>query len=266
MRIWEFTEYRAYLTQILGDGSSRSGKRKMMAEAIGVHTTYVSQVLKGPNEFSLEQAELINIFLQHSDDEGEYFVLLVSKARAGHSKLKSRFESQIQKMRDQRLNIQNRLNSTYAISAKDRERFYSSAIYGAIHVLASIPEFNSVTTIAQVTRLPQSKVQEIVDFMIGIGVLNEVNGKISSGSNHVHLGNDSEVILKHHINWRLHTISNLQFIDRDDIHYSACLSLSKEDAFRVKESILANLKTNVDIVTKSKEELAYVMCLDFYKL
>ncbi len=77
---------------------------------------------------------------------------------------------------------------------------------------------------------------------------------------------DSELILKHHSNWRQHTISNLQFLDREDLHYSACLSLSTADVFKIKESILGNLKSNIDIISKSKEETAYVLCFDFYKL
>ncbi len=119
---------------------------------------------------------------------------------------------------------------------------------------------------AEATKLSRRRVREVVDFMIRLGVLKEDNGKIMSGKNHVHLENDSELILRHHANWRYHTIAKLQFLDRDDLHYSACLSLSIADAFRVKESILANLKQNVDLIAKSQEEVAYVMCFDFYKL
>ena len=266
MRIWEFVDYRSYLTSKLGAEGSRTGLRKKLAAAIPVHTTFVSQVLKGRTEFSLEQAEAINLFLEHTDDEGEYFILLILKDRSENDKLKKRFEKKIQVMRDERLNIKNRLDTTDSISDKDREKFYSSAIYGVIHVLVAIPQFQSIEALSEATKLSRSRIREILDFMTRIGVLKEEGAKFFSGSNHVHLGNDSELILKHHSNWRYHTISNLQFLDRDDVHYSAGLSLSIEDAFRVKESILTNLKHNVDIISKSKEEVAYVMCLDFYKL
>lgn len=226
----------------------------------------MSQVLKGRADFSLEQAEAVNTFLSHSDDEGEYFMLLLLKDRAGSEKLRTRFEKKIQLMREDHFNIKKRLLSSESISAKDRERFYSSSIYGAIHVLAAIPDYRSVEALAKIVRLSQGQVREVVDFMAKIGVLKDENGKISPGTNHVHLGTDSELILKHHCNWRLHTIANLQFLDRDDVHYSACLSLSKEDAIKVKESILNNLKQNIDTIAKSKEETAYAMCIDFYKL
>ena len=266
MRIWEFTNYRAYLAERLGPEGTRTGLRKKLAAAIPVHTTYVSQVLNGRMQFSLEQGESINSFFEHSDDEGEYFILLILKDRSENTKLKKRFENKIQAMRDERLNIKSRLDSTDAISEKDREKFYSSALYGAVHVLAAIPEFGTIDALSDAIRISRSRTREIVDFMIRIGVLKEINGQICSGKNHVHLGNDTELVLKHHANWRQHTISNLQFLDRDDLHYSACLSLSVQDVFKIKESILENLKKNVDVISKSKEEVGYVMCFDFYKL
>lgn len=266
MKIWEFTNYKEYLAHRLGAEGSRTGLRKKLAAAIPVHTTFVSQVLKNRSEFSLEQAEAINSFLEHTENEGEYFILLILKERSGNIKLKNRFEKKIQLMRDERLNIKNRLDSANSISEKDKERFYSSSIYGAIHVLTSIPQFQTIDALSEATKLSKGKVRDIIDFMIRIGVLVEIDNKIVSGKNHVHLGNDSELILKHHSNWRQHTISNLQFLDREDLHYSACLSLSTADVFKIKESILGNLKSNIDIISKSNEETAYVLCFDFYKL
>lgn len=266
MRVWESTDYREYLVSQLGGEGSRTGLRKKLAAAIPVHTTFVSQVLKGRTDFSLEQAEAINAFLEHSEDEGEYFILLILKARAGSESLKQRFERKIEAMRDQRLNIKNRLEVDDEISVRDREKFYSSYYYGAIHVLTAIEGYRTVEDLAQATKLSRTKVQEAVDFLLRLGVLVEEDGQLRPGSRHVHLGTDSELILKHHSNWRLHAITNLQFLDREDLHYSACLSLSLEDAFRIKESILSNLKSNIETITASKEEVAYVMNLDFYKL
>jgi hypothetical protein len=82
----------------------------------------------------------------------------------------------------------------------------------------------------------------------------------------MHLGNDSATVLKHHTNWRLHTLQNLRFVHPENVHYSACLSLSREDAFRIKELLLAELKNNLKIVEKSPEETAYVYSFDFYPL
>lgn len=266
MQIWEFHNYRDYLVFKLGPEGRRSGSRKEMAAAIVVHTTYVSQVLKGKAEFSLEQAEAINTFFDHTEDEGEYFISLLLKDRAGSPKLKSRFENKIQRMRDARINISKRLNVDHAITEKDREKFYSSALYGATHVLCSLPQFGSIETLAEALQLSRKRVAEIVEFLLRIGVLKRENDRLAPGSQHVHLGNDSEMVLKHHSNWRMHAINNLQFLDHQDLHYSACMSISHEGAFIVKEAILETLKRVVEIVGKSEVETGYVLNFDFYKL
>lgn len=266
MKIWEFQNYRDYLIFRLGPEGSRSGARKELAAAIDVHTTHVSQVLKKKSEFSLEQAEAINTFFGHTEDEGEYFISLVLKDRAGSPKLKKRFENKIQGMRDARLNISQRLNVENVISQKDRERFYSSAAYGATHVLCSLPQYGNVPALSEALNLPKKKVAEIVEFLLKIGVLKSEKDDLVPGPKHVHLGNDSEMVLKHHTNWRLHAISNLQFLDKDDLHYSASLSISHEGAFAVKEAILETLKKVVEIVGKSEVETGYVLNFDFYKL
>lgn len=266
MRIWEFTNYRDYLGTKLDAEGARSGLRKKLAAAIPAHTSFISQVINGNADFSLEQAESTNDFFAHNETEGEYFILLVLKDRAGNEKLKKRFAQKITDMQEQNLNIKNRLAKSDEISAKDKEKFYSNSIYGAIHVLAAIEQYQSIEAMAAVTRLSRNRIRDIADFLIRIGILVEDGGKIKSGSSHVHLGNDSELILKHHINWRQHTIANLQFLDKDDLHYSGCMSLSAADTYRIKESMLDNLKKNIEIVSHSKEEVAYTMCLDFFKV
>lgn len=266
MQVWEFTNYRQYLIDRLGPEGSRSGSRKELAAAIEVHTTHISQVLKGKADLSQEQAEAINTFFGHTEEEGEYFLLLLLKERAGTPRLQARYQTKIQKMRDERLNISRRLNVDNAISEKDKERFYSSAVYGATHVLTSLPQYQTVEGLTEALRLPKSRVAEVVDFLLRLGVLKNENNLLSPGSRHVHLGNESEMILKHHINWRMHAISNLQFLDRDDLHYSAALTISHEGAFQVKEAILATLKKTVEIVGQSKVETGYVLNFDFYKL
>ncbi len=266
MTLWEFTQYRAYILFKVDAEGVRSGSRKALAAALQVHTTYVSQVLKEKADFSLEQGEAINTFFNHTEEEGDYFLLLLMKDRAGSTKLRKRFEIKIQKMRDERLNISKRLNADNAISEKDRERFYSSALYGAAHVLCSLPHYQNVPALAEALSLPRNKTAEVVEFLIRIGVLKTARDRLVPGPRHVHLGNDSEMILKHHINWRMHSISNLQFLDKEDLHYSACLSVSNAGAFQIKENILESLKKTVAIVGEAQAETGYVLNFDFYKL
>ncbi len=264
--IWDCTTYREYLISQMGGEGTRSGKRKELAHQIGVHTTFVSQVLTGRAELSLEQGEAINHYLAHTEDESEFFLQLIMMERAGSAALKRRFKQKVDQLRQERLNIGRRVRAKGSISEKDRERFYSSHIYGAIHVLASIQRFRDAKALSAALHIPVSRARELIDFLVHIGLLSEADGKIKPLSNHVHLSNDSETVLKHHSNWRMHTLNRLRLREPQDLHYSACLSLSRDDAFKIKESLLESLKKNLKVVEASPEETAYVYNMDFYPL
>lgn len=266
MSIWNFDDYRGYLLEKLGPEGSRNGLRKKLADSIPVHTTFVSQVLSGRAELSLEQAEKINEYFEHAEDEGEYFLLMLMRDRTDAKALKARFERRIKTMRDRRLNISSRIKPDDKVSEKDREKFYSSMIYGATRVLVSIPKFRAVEALAAALHVPRKEMQDVVDFLLRLGLLKIENEELVVGPRHVHLDNKSELVLTHHRNWRTQTLQSLQFLDRDDLHFSSCVSLSEEDVAKVKETILGCIKKNVETISDSKEEVAYVMNFDFHRL
>lgn len=266
MQLYQCLTYRQYLLDKMGKAGSRTGLRKRLAEAIPVHGTFVSQVLKGKADFSPEQAESINLFFQHDDEESEFFFTLLMKDRAGTERLKSRLERKLQILREAKFNIQKRLDVSKEISNEDRERYYSSWIYGAVYILVAIPQFQNIEALSSALKISRIQTKEIVDFLLKTGVILEQEGSLIPGSKHIHIGNESELILKHHSNWRFHALSSLQLLNKDNLHFSSCLSLSMNDVLRVKESMLGNLKHNVEIISASKEEVAYVMNLDFYRL
>jgi hypothetical protein len=52
-----------------------------LSRAIGCQTAYTAQVLKGTAHFSLEQAEAINDFLGHPEEQGHLLLLLIQRER-----------------------------------------------------------------------------------------------------------------------------------------------------------------------------------------
>lgn len=262
--IYTFTCYRAYLVSRFAN--ARSGHKTTAAEALGVHTSLLPQVLKGSCELTLEQAEKFNNFWDHDPDEASFFLLLVLKSRAGTPALKQRFQSQITEMLEKRTQVSARIARDKTISEKDQEQFYSSYLYGAIHVLASIPKFASAERIAQILGRPEAEIQRAIKFMTSIGVL-EPNGKnFKPGSRHVHLPASSALIVNHHLNWRFKALEKIRSSPRKDLHYSAAISLSEADVTKIKEVLLDALARTTDIAVKSKEETAYVLCMDFFGL
>ncbi|MFH7483927.1 hypothetical protein, partial [Salmonella sp. 2019-SM259] len=75
--VFEFVDYKSYLTQRFGGARRRTGARSQAAKAIGCHSTFLSHVLQGKADLSLEQAEKLNDFLGHSEQEAHFFFLLL---------------------------------------------------------------------------------------------------------------------------------------------------------------------------------------------
>ncbi|MBL7544453.1 MAG: hypothetical protein JNL11_11610 [Bdellovibrionaceae bacterium] len=58
----------------MGGKQSRTGLRKKLAAYIPVHTTFISQVLQGHADLSLEQGEAVNSFLERARTNKPYFI------------------------------------------------------------------------------------------------------------------------------------------------------------------------------------------------
>ncbi|MEO0336310.1 MAG: TIGR02147 family protein, partial [Pseudomonadota bacterium] len=264
--IFEFLHYRDYLKSKLGGKGTRTGQRKVLSEHLKVHTTLISQIVLGKAELSLEQAEGTNAFFGHSQDESEYFILLVLKARAGTKALESRWQTKIQEMRSRYLNIGKRIEPEAEIDPRDQAQFYSSYLYSALHVLVSIPEFQNAESLAKLLNRSPNEINEKLDFLKRLGLVVEDKGQLNYGPQHIHLSSDSFLIHQHHNNWRLRAMHSIENPVKNDLHYSAALTLSQEDAYKIKDSMIQNLQDNIKVISKSKEEVAYVYCMDFFAL
>ena len=89
--VYEFLTYKAYLKYKTDNKLGHWGLKGKLAQHIGCQGTYLSQVLKGTAELSLEQAFLASDFFGHTEEEKKYFILLHQKDRAGNKDLKKFF-------------------------------------------------------------------------------------------------------------------------------------------------------------------------------
>jgi uncharacterized protein (TIGR02147 family) len=264
--IWGYLDYRQYLAARLKSASQARGAKTRLAKFIPIQTTYLSGVLSGRADLTLEQADRVNEYLQHNEEEAQFFLLLVQLARAGSVGLRKRLKNQILQIQKQKQNIKARLTDSTSISTEDRERFYSSYLYGAIHVLTSIPQFQKVEELANFLHLEQPLLREKLDFLERIGLLQRLaNGGFAPSQSHVHLGNETSQIIKHHTHWRLHAVQHYQRrFSTEDTHYSGVMSLSAEVAAKVRQILIEQLKKISEIVGPSPPEEAFVLNFDFY--
>lgn len=263
--IYEFISYREYLKARLEHLGPRSGLKRRAADFLNVHTTFVSQVVLGKADLSLDQAEKMNKFLGHSEEEGEYFLDLLIHERAAEPALKRRYANRIKQKRLDRIHIKRRLEKSRELDEADQARFYSSHLYGLLHVLSSIPRYQKRDALVAATGFPPDKVNDAIDFMLKIGVLKSEKDRIVPGERHVHLSRESKHVRQHHANWRMATLQHMASPSPSDLHYSLTFTCSEEDVVKLRESLLAHLKSMTQTIEKSKEEHVYVYCFDFFR-
>jgi len=243
------------------------GSRARLSRAIGCQTAYTTQVLRGDSHFSLEQAEAISEFLGHTDDQGHYFLLLVQIARAGSSKLRQRFQHQIDSIREGRSLLKNRLEIPASLEEHQQTKYYSAWYYGAIHALASIPDFQNAEKISARLGIGMKHTQEALEFLLETGLLQRSKtGQLKIGKGQIHLGSESSMIGKHHTNWRLQAIRATEKPIAENLHYSSVISISQKDEIKIREKLIELLKEVKPLIRDSEEEELCCFCLDFFKV
>src|ERR1700722_12068878 len=209
--IFEHRDYKQFLSSVAKAKGERSGFKSDLARACGCNSAYISSVLGQKAHLSLEQAERTCAFLRFTRQESHYFLLLVQRARAGTRPLQTYFDDQIETVLEQKLSVQRRLGAEEHIAKEHQTRYFSSWTYAAVHVALSVPRLNhSLEAIAEYLDLPLPTVRKILDFLELCGLATRSKSGYAVGPKHIHLGRNSENILRHHANWRTRMLRSLE--------------------------------------------------------
>lgn len=267
--IFDFKDYRLYMLDFIAAQPKKGrGTRSAIAAALCCPVSHISQVLKGVSHLNMEQAHELNRYLNHTQEESEFFLLLIQFSRAGTQSLRSFFENQIHRILEKRLVLKDRLDVKKSLSEKDQVLFYSSWHYQAIHIMLTVSRFQTREAMSKHIGLSVKTVSEALDFLISIGLAVQEKGRYRSGTSRIHLGNDSPMISKHHINWRMKAIQSLDRENsQEDLHYSSVVSVSEEDALKIKSLIVKYIEALKGVVKESQpEEGVHCFSIDFFRL
>jgi uncharacterized protein (TIGR02147 family) len=264
--LYEFKDYKAYLSQRLSTSGELRGLRSRLAERLGCNAAFVSQVLKGTAHFSLEHAVLINDFLSHDEDETHFFMLLVQWGRAGSQRLEKYYRTQIEEILARRKLISERIGEAKSLSELDQTLYYSAWYYSAVHVLTAIPRFHDQDSIARALGISRQVTSEALEVLLRAGLVTQSNGKWKCTSARIHLNKNSPMISKHHANWRLKALQELDQRRPENLHFSGTWSFAEKDVDRIRSVLLESIERAEPILRDSKEETAFGIGLDFFRL
>ena len=264
--LYSFRDYKDYLNSKLDEmNAGRRGSRAELSRAIGCQTAYTAQVLRGQAHFSLEQIEAVNDFLGHTEDQGLFLLLIHQFNRAGSVKLKARFKKQIDGLLASRKLLKNRLQVDAGLKDSDQVIYYSSWHYAAVHMMAMIPSLQKSEIMADRLEISIAQINEALDFLLISGLLiRKRDGSYRTGLSRLHLGSDSNLISRHHINWRLQSLKAIDKNADAGLHYSSVISISTNDEAHIREKLIETIKQLKSVIVKSSEEKVCSLNIDFF--
>lgn len=242
------------------------GYKAEISRATECQSAYVSRVLSEKAYFSLEQSERLARLFLLNDLEERFFLTLSQRDRAGTKELKSYFNKLLKELRDSRKNLKARVKAPSEIDENDRHVYYGSWLYGAVYVMTSIPKYQSTEALSAALGVPAKKIITVLEFLVSIGLVKQQNQKYVIAAGSIHLGKESPLISKHHVNWRTRALNSIDQAHPEDLHYSLVMALSHDDLETIKGRIVDMIEETNKILGPSKEEEVQVLCIDLFGL
>lgn len=264
MEFDKINDYRSFIREHLKKRSPKGrGEIAKLAEFIGVHPTFVSQVLTDKKDFNLEQSLSIAEFLNLTEIENKYFLLLVQKDRAGTQALKAYFKNEIELLKSSLLKVSNRLKEHRNLSDTDKATFYSSWIYSAIRLYCSVGKGKKLEEITAHFDINRKRALHILEFLCAKDLCAQQDNRYVMGSQHTHVGNDSPFIIRHHMNWRAKALQLHETISEEELAFTAPMSISQKDFGAIRERILNCIKDSVEVAKASEAEDVAFLNIDW---
>ena len=266
LNLFDFSDYRAYLSAWLkAVKSNKSFNLSRLAEVAGVHPTFLSYILKGKKHLSLEQAALISDHLEHTKLEQDYFITIINLDRAGTKRLHDYWLEKKAAIEAEKNKLSKRFDKHRELSTDERAEFYSSWLYAAVWAATSINDRQTHTQIATRFNISRDRAEEVLRFLVGVGLCNEKHGFYSMGDMHIHVPNESPFVVKHHLNWRMKAVQKMDTRGPDELFFTSPMSMSLNDFSKVREKLNKLIKEAVDTAKDSRAQDVVCLNIDFFK-
>lgn len=200
------------------------------------------------------------------EEEAAYFILLLSKQRAGSKSLEALYDSQIRKIQEERNELKHRIKSSSELSPEEQTIYYSEWYYSALHMILRNEGKVDLTKISEALHVPYDKVLKAIEFFEKNEMIKIVNGKYEVQDVRLHIDEHSTWVSMHHRNWRQKSIQFLDQKKKEDFHFTMVTSISEETAARMKQLIMKVIEESEPLIKSSPDQVVYNLNIDFHKI
>lgn len=259
-QIYEFTTYRDYLVAELPAKFGRGAQQKF-ADMLRCQPSFISQVLKGRNELSMEYAFRANEFLGHGPDEKQYFMTMVSLSKAGSYELKKYYLGVLDSIRQQKMQV-HKIVKKHALNEQEMLIYYSNWLYVSVHMLVTIEGFDTMVALQTKLNANEEELQQAVRFLINAGLLIEVDGRLAVGESHIHLKKTSPIAHSASVATRLRVLDKMKLNDPVPLHFTNNFTVSQAGYTKIKKALLEAIAETGEIIEAEAPDRFCTLVID----
>ena len=231
-----------------------------------VHTSYLSRVLSEKVHLTPDQGANLCEFWHLTDLESDFFLTLLSQARAGSPILRRVLTRQLKELRRKNDEVARRFQGSRLIESQDFSVYYSAWYFTAIHLLLMVRAYQTPEALAERLRLPIELIDSALGVLEKIGLAEKSGGTWRALEKRIHTQNSSHWTSVQHSNWRVRTAQAVFERDPQALHFTGVHAISRKDFARIKRMMLDLAEEVGKIAIPSKEEDAFCLAMDWYRV
>jgi uncharacterized protein (TIGR02147 family) len=263
--IFSFRDYRAFLLAAIKAQLEPWGLIAKMAKSAQCQRPYLSKVLKGDAQLTPSQAYGLARFWRLNSAETDYFLNLLEEERAGSLDYREYVQRKSSVLKKSQEDLARRVNRESSVIENSQMEYYSAWHWTAIHILVSIPEYQSVDSICRRLSLSPDLVLAVLKRLEQGGFVKNNKDRWQYLARESHVPKTSPLVSFHHANWRQKALIDAQNPNSDGIHFTVVQSLSRSDCEQLKELLLGFIEKAAQVAGPSKEEELICLNCDFFK-
>lgn len=256
-------QYKDYKQFIKDRVSNQRGESTRLAKACACEKSYLSRVLYSEVQITMDHAYKMAIYWCFSQEEQDYFLLLVEEARSSSLEYRKYLASKIHNLKIKNQSLKNFTDKNEVLSSSD-EVWYNSSVYiCAVHMLTAL---SGQTKQAMSKRLgiPSEIVESILIRLEKLGYVSHKKDVWCYLSGAGHLDRQSPLVQFHHSGWRNRAMMNMLNLETESIHYTNIQSLSYSDLEKLRQMILSFINESNKLMNPSKPEELICLNIDFF--
>ncbi len=264
--VFDFKEYREFLRALTKERGARGQTQVELAKSMDCQAAYFSQVLKDKADLSEDQSLKLCRYLQFSDLETEYFLLILRLSKAATKSLSDYLEQKRRALSDVHQEVEGRILSQKNQSLNELNVYYcSSPIPSLIHLATSCKELQISSAISQRFSIEKSIVDEHLQKLEKFGLVKFENGCWNYSGGSIHFPKSSPLDHSFQLSRRLLALESLALRRPEDLGYSVTFASDEKTIKKIRAFLLKTIEEIHKVAEPSSSQDVFSICIDLFR-